>query len=109
MDVLQTMPVTLPYGGQEAQAVAAQANGDNKNDPKAIAAVAQGFEGIFASMMIKQMRQSLEPDGLFGKDHGDVLGGLFDLFMGQHMAQSGGFGIGQMIKQQLTPKTSRKT
>jgi flagellar protein FlgJ len=109
MDVLQTMPVTMPYGGQDPQAVAAQARSGNKTDPKAIETVAKGFEGIFASMMIKQMRQSLEPTSMFGHDTGDVLGGLFDLFMGQHMAQAGGLGIGQIVKQQLMPPASRKT
>src|SRR5262245_7826100 len=99
MDVLPTMPMTLPPGGPDAQAVAAQ----RRDDPKAVAAVAQGFEGMFASLLIKQMRQTLEPTSLFGQDTGDVLGGLFDLFLGQHMAQAGGLGIGQMVKQQLTP------
>jgi len=32
------------------------------------------------------MRQTLEPDTMFPGDHGDILGGLFDLFLGQHLA-----------------------
>jgi Rod binding domain-containing protein len=80
-------------------------------DPRALAApgndahtVAQGFESMFATMLSKQLRQSLEPDTMFGKDHGDVLGGLFDHFMGQHLAKSGALGIGAMVAQHM-PQT----
>jgi Rod binding domain-containing protein len=30
-----------------------------------------------------------------------VLGGLFDTFMGDHLAKAGGLGIGKMVKHQL--------
>ena len=30
---------------------------------------------MFASLLVKQMRQTLEPDSLFGQNGGDVLGG----------------------------------
>jgi Rod binding domain-containing protein len=54
--------------------------------------------------MIKQFRESLGNDALFGKDTGEVLGGLFDFYMGQHLAQSGMLGIGAMVKKQLEAK-----
>jgi Rod binding domain-containing protein len=68
--------------------------------------VAEGFDAIFASLLIKQMRQTLNEGGegeggMFGKDSGDVLGGLFDTFMGDHLAKAGGLGIGKMVKHQL--------
>jgi Rod binding domain-containing protein len=62
---------------------------------------AQAFEGMFASMLIKQMRQSLGGNSLCGHDKNDALGGLFDHFMGDHMASNGGLGIGAMIRKQL--------
>lgn len=62
--------------------------------------VGRAFDGMFASMLMKQMRQSLD-GGLFGKDAGDVLGGLFDHFLGEHIAKAGGFGVGEMIRMQL--------
>lgn len=67
-----------------------------------IEAAAKGFEGIFASLVVKQLRETLQPDSLFGSDRGDVLGGLFDQFMGQHLAQTGCLGIGEMVRKQLT-------
>jgi peptidoglycan hydrolase FlgJ len=66
---------------------------------KAMDAAAAGFESVFMSMLVKEMRQTSDGSSLlFGHDTGDVLGGLFDYYMGQHLAQSGGLGIAAMIK-----------
>jgi Rod binding domain-containing protein len=70
---------------------------------KTLAATAQGLEGMFLSFLVKEMRQTLGPDGLFGKDGGDVWGGMFDQFMAQHLSQAGGFGLANALKQQLEP------
>jgi len=69
-----------------------------------IDAVANNFESMFLSMMLKEMRQTLDQGGFFGDDTGDVYGGLFDLYLGQHLAQAGGIGIGAMVKHQLQSK-----
>ena len=44
---------------------------------------ARGLEATFLSILLKEMRQTLEPGGLFANDSGDVLGGMFDQFMAQ--------------------------
>lgn len=62
--------------------------------------VGQEFEAIFTSMLLKQMRETLS-EGLFGEDHGDVYGGLFDMFLGQHMAKAGAIGIDQVVDKYL--------
>jgi flagellar protein FlgJ len=72
-------------------------------DPRTIS---KQFEGIFATIMLKQMRQSLE-NGLFPGDSGDVLGGLFDHYIGEHIANAGGFGVGDMIRHQLERQQER--
>src|SRR5205809_4975216 len=84
-------------------------------DPRSLAArspndeVAEGFESMFASLLLKQMRQTLEPDTMFGQDNGDVLGGIFDLYLGQHLAQSGALGTGAMVRRQLpSPRTGHE-
>ncbi|WP_390637610.1 rod-binding protein [Limnoglobus roseus] len=52
------------------------------------------------------MRQTLEPEGgLFPGDAGDVQGGMFDLFLSQHLADAGGIGLATVIEQQLRPVT----
>lgn len=61
------------------------------------------FEGIFVSMLLKEMRQSMSDDGLFAGDTSDVYGGLFDMFLGQHIASQGAFGISELINRQLQP------
>lgn len=70
-------------------------------DAATIDRVATSFESMFASLLVKQMRQTLDEGGLFGQDTSDIQGGLFDLYLGQHMAQAGGLGIAAMIKRQL--------
>ena len=53
-------------------------------------------------MLLKEMRQTLEQDGgLFPGDTGDVQGGLFDLYLGKHLADSGGFGLAAVLERQL--------
>jgi Rod binding domain-containing protein len=63
--------------------------------------VAKEFEGLFTSLVIKQMRDTLEPGAMFGDQGNDVYGGLFDMTMSQHLSQSGGLGISNMVKHQL--------
>jgi flagellar protein FlgJ len=66
----------------------------------------KAFESLFASMMIKQMRQTLTSgEGLFGHDPGDVFGGLFDHFMSQHLAQHGSLGIAGVIEKNLAQRS----
>lgn len=70
-------------------------------DPKTKQAMSE-FESLFVSTLIKQMRQSVDGDGLFPGDKSDSLGGLFDLFMGQHLAQAGGLGMSQALLKSYT-------
>lgn len=70
--------------------------------PKSIEGVAKGFESMFLSTLLKQMRETLEPGTLFGDDKGDILGGLFDQFLGEHLSQAGALGIAALVRQQLS-------
>ncbi len=63
--------------------------------------VAQDFESVFASMLLKEMRHSLEPGSLFGEDSGDVYGGLFDRFIGEQMAKGKGLGMSRMVQDSI--------
>jgi len=63
--------------------------------------VAKDFEGVFASMMLKEMRKTLEPGSLFGEDKSDIYGGMFDQFLGEHISGSGGIGMAKMIREAL--------
>ena len=67
----------------------------------AVENAANEFETLFANLLLKEMRKTLEPETLFGKDPGDVYGGLFDMFLGQAVAQAGGLGVGAMVRSYL--------
>jgi flagellar protein FlgJ len=75
--------------------------------------MAREFEATFLSMILKEMRESLDPEvGLFPGDSGDVQGGLFDLFLGKHMAESGGVGLAAALVRQMQaqhPATATST
>lgn len=86
--------VTQSYVGGAA-ALGGPRSGDT------LASAARGLESTFLSLLLKEMRQALEPEGLFGKDGGDVLGGMFDHFMSQHLMQVGGVGMARALQQQL--------
>lgn len=60
--------------------------------------LARDFESVFVSMMIKEMRQSSSGEGLFAGDKSDTFGGMFDMFMSQHIAENGGFGMAKFIE-----------
>lgn len=70
---------------------------------KAIQEVATDFESIFLSTLLKEMRQTSGEDGLFAGDTADVQGSLFDMFLGQYLAQTGQFGLGSYLNQQMQP------
>lgn len=98
MEMSSATAVPLLASGGNAQALAAQLR---SHDPHSVDAVANGFEGIFFSILMKEMRQTLEPGSMFGGDKSDILGGMFDMFLGQQLAKNNSLGVGAMIKRQL--------
>jgi Rod binding domain-containing protein len=62
--------------------------------------MASEFESVFVSLMLKEMRNTLDSGegGLFGGEGSDTFGGMFDLFMGQHLAEASPLGIADAIK-----------
>ena len=73
---------------------------------KAVARVkdmAGEMEATFLSMLLKEMRQTLDESegGLFPGDSGDVHGGLFDLYLGRHLAGAGGIGLASALVRQM--------
>ena len=73
-----------------------------------ISSTASEFESIFLSMMLKEMRNTLEQGegGMFGGEGSDTFGGMFDMFMGQHMAESNPLGIGNAIDKYMQNSVS---
>ncbi|APZ90933.1 rod-binding protein [Fuerstiella marisgermanici] len=91
MQATTSVPTTV-----DAQSPFSQFSEANRADDKA-AKVAKEFEALFVSMMLKSMRQSMSED-MFAGDKSDTFGGMFDSFMGEHIAESGGIGMAKMIQ-----------
>jgi Rod binding domain-containing protein len=90
--------LSTPSSGVSLESLATQAQ---TSDPRSIERVAADFESLFVSLVLKEMRQTLEPDTLFGSETSDSYGGLFDLYLGQHVVDAGGFGVAKMVRQYL--------
>ena len=56
------------------------------------------FEGLFLSMMIKELRQTSSGDGLFAGDASDTYGGMFDMFLGNELAEGKGLGLDSLFR-----------
>ena len=69
--------------------------------------VGEDFESVFLSMMLKEMRNSLD-EGFFGSESSDSFGGMFDLFIGQHLAKTGPIGVGELLVQQYNAQQDNK-
>ena len=74
-----------------------------------IKSVGTEFEGVFLSMMLKEMRNSLDEGGFFGGEGSDTYGGMFDMFIGQHLAQATPLGIGEMLIQQYAKQNAQSS
>ncbi|MCA8998438.1 MAG: rod-binding protein [Planctomycetaceae bacterium] len=71
------------------------------------AEVAQEFESLFISLMMKEMRQSGGEQGLFPGDNSDTFGGIFDMYLGQYIAKNGGIGIANTFEDAIGELTAR--
>ena len=105
------MDVAAPIHGQPmtaGQNLAMTADPYRPGNPRNVEAVARGFESMFFAQLCKEMRETLEPGTLFGEDHGDVWGGLFDQFMADPMAKSGALGIAAMVRKYLNSQSTHE-
>lgn len=59
-------------------------------------AAQEQFEGVFLSLLLKEMRKTVG-EGVFGGDAADTIGGLFDLTLGQELGRRGGLGITEAL------------
>jgi peptidoglycan hydrolase FlgJ len=103
---MDVMPVITPPAGRLAEPELESLSGRVKHgDKAAIPALARQFESVFMAQLIKEMRQTLEPGSFFGNDPGDVYGGMFDLFMGKHLAKAGGIGLAKVLERHMGAAT----
>ena len=75
--------------------------GAASKDPAAIRQVAQQFESMFTSMMLKSMRDANGPDPVFGSDQEQMYQGMFDDQLALQMSHGKGLGLADMLIRQL--------
>lgn len=71
--------------------------------------IGEDFESIFLSLMLKEMRNSIsseEGGGFFSGEGSDTYGGMFDMFISQHLAESSPLGISEAIESYLSNQNS---
>jgi flagellar protein FlgJ len=95
---------TLAATSLTAHRAEAIARGSEQTTVAGQESIATEFEGFFYSLLIKEMRQTLE-HGLFGEEGSDTYGNLFDLYLGQHLGNSSKLGIAQFISDSIETKT----
>ena len=90
----QSMPM-LPASLQ------AKLSQTQSQQPSDIEQAATDFESVFVSMLLKSMRSSLGEGGFFSSDKSDSYGGIFDLYLGKHLASSDALGIGRLVEEAM--------
>ncbi len=58
----------------------------------------QKLEGVFLSLLLKEMRSAGLEDGLFPGDASDTFGSMFDSFLGDELAEAGGIGLQRLFQ-----------
>ncbi|MCA9066042.1 MAG: rod-binding protein [Planctomycetaceae bacterium] len=61
----------------------------------------QQLESVFISMMISNLRKTGGEDGLFPGDKSDTFGGMFDMYVADHISASGGIGLQSILQQSV--------
>lgn len=104
MNISAIVPKTTPVAG-EPSAIDATDAAKAKGEAK----VLKQFESVMLSMMLKQLRQTGSEEGMFPGDKSDTLGGMFDTYLGEYLAESGGLGLTSSLEGQLNSGNSGKS
>ena len=67
----------------------------------AVRSVAEQFEAILLTQMIKQMRKPIMPGGMFDTPEAQNWNEMVDQRMGLHLAKSGGIGLADALLKQI--------
>jgi peptidoglycan hydrolase FlgJ len=82
----------------------ASLRGKSAQDPDgAIREVAEQFESLFLSQLLKSMRDTVPKDGLFGSADMATYQQMMDQQLALNLSSGGGIGLADLIEQQLRP------
>lgn len=92
--------------GRDATALLRRARADSARpeDPEQARIAARRLEGLFATLLVKEMR-STQTTGIFGEGtSADVYGGWFDQYLGEVLAKHGELHLADGIERSLAAK-----
>lgn len=72
------------------------------NPQEAVHEVAQQFESVFVTMMMKAMRDTLPKDGMFASSQMDTYQDMMDQQLALDLTRADGFGLAAVIERQLS-------
>lgn len=101
------MSGTSPIGGNDAPVARTLELRRGEPAPESSAKlkeIAAGFEALFTGTILSELLKPMEGGGLAGEGPGaSVVQGLIESNLSDHLAKSGGFGIGRMVEEQMRP------
>lgn len=89
----------LSYDVQALNQLRARSRTDEQGSIKA---VAQQFESLFTSMMLRSMRAAVPDSGLTGSSETRMFQGMFDDQLAQNLSGLRGLGIARLVERQLS-------
>lgn len=89
--------------------IAALRNQAQKDPQQAARAVAEQFESVFLSMMLKAMRDATPEGGLFDSEQMKAYQSMHDQQAAISLAKSGGIGLADVIERQLSGEPAKVT
>lgn len=95
---MQAIPASVYNDFQGIAALKQQAREDQSGS---LEKVARQFESLFVQMMVKQMRQASLGEGIFDSDKTRFYQDMYDKQLSLHLSESGGIGIGEVLREQL--------
>jgi Rod binding domain-containing protein len=82
-----------------AGAIGSEVGRHDVNEHEKAREVAQKFEGLIISSLLKSALGGEESKGLFGEGPGaDVYQGFFETYMADHLARAGGLGLSSILE-----------
>ena len=104
---MEKLPINKTVQSQERSNPASRPEG-KKLDREKLKKACSDFEALFMARMLKQMRQSIPPNGLLGNGPGkEVYQSLMDQELAKKMSQGRGIGLGERLYRQVLQREEK--
>ena len=95
--------MSVPPVMEQATAAGTAAGAKGSERAQNLKCVGEGFEALFSTTLISELLKPLQGAGLGGSGPGaSIVQGLIESNLADHLARSGGLGIGRMVERALS-------